>query len=100
MTFAANSAESNAELVRNAVETVFNQHRVDAIEQFFAESFVQHSPYVPHGGRRELAQWWRRTVEAIPDIAGPIEHLVASGDRVAVFRTLKGTIRKDMPELG
>lgn len=93
------AAESNVKLVLRAIETVFDKHDVDAIDEFFSPDFVQHSPYAPPGGKRELAQWWRRTVDAIPDIRGAVEHVVASEDSVTVFRTLKGTIRKDMPDL-
>ena len=100
MTVTSNESGSNVELVLGALETVFNQHRTEAVDAFFAEDFVQHSPYVPPGGRRELAEWWRRTVEAMPDVHGVVEHVVAARDRVVVFRTLKGTVRKDMPELG
>jgi predicted SnoaL-like aldol condensation-catalyzing enzyme len=91
---------ANAELVLSAIEQIFNQHDLNAIDEFFSDRFVQHSPYVPAGGRRELSEWWKRTVDAIPDLRGSVDHVVAGGNQVAVFRTLKGTIRKDMPDLG
>jgi steroid delta-isomerase-like uncharacterized protein len=100
MIIASKESEPNVKLVLSAIETVFNRHNVDAVDEFFSESFVQHSPYVPPGGKKELAQWWQRTIEAIPDVNGAVEHVVAAQDRVAVFRTLKGTIKKDLPELG
>ncbi len=100
MIVTSKQSESNARLVLNAIDTVFDQHNIDAIDEFFFQDFVQHSPYVPSGGKSELAEWWRRTVDAIPDIRGAIEHVVATDGSVSVFRTLKGTIKKDMPELG
>jgi predicted SnoaL-like aldol condensation-catalyzing enzyme len=100
MIVTSKESESNAKLVLEALETVFNQHDIGAVDQFFSESFVQHSPYVPPGGRLELAQWWQRTVEAMPDVDGTVEHVIAAGDCVVVFRKLKGTVRKDMPDLG
>jgi predicted ester cyclase len=93
-------SEANVRLVLDAIESVFNRHDIGAVDTFFAEDFVQHSPYVPPGGRQELADWWRRTVEAIPDVRGSVEHVVAAQDGVAVFRTLSGTVRKDLPEFG
>ena len=91
------NSQLNATLVLKAIETIFDDHRVDAFDQFFDPNFVQHSAYVPPGGRRELAQWWQIIVEAIPDIRGTVEHVIATEDSVAVFRTLKGTIKKDLP---
>jgi predicted SnoaL-like aldol condensation-catalyzing enzyme len=99
MIVTSREANSSVKLVLQAIETVFDGHDVDAIDEFFAPDFVQHSPYAPPGGKRELAEWWRRTVDAIPDIRGVVEHVVASEDSVTVFRTLKGTITKDMPDL-
>jgi predicted ester cyclase len=96
----ANDSESKVKRVLSALETVFNDHDIGAVDEFFSSDFVQHSPYVPPGGRQELAEWWRRTVDAIPDLRGSVDHVVAAKDSVAVFRTLKGTIKKDMPEFG
>ena len=100
MIVTSRESEPNVQVVLGAIETVFNRHETGAVDIFFSDDFVQHSPYVPPGGKRELAQWWRRTVEAIPDISGAVEHIVAAEDTVAVFRTLRGTVRKDLPELG
>jgi predicted SnoaL-like aldol condensation-catalyzing enzyme len=93
-------ASSNVKLVMKAIETVFDQHEIGAIDQYFSKEFVQCSPYVPPGGRDELAAWWRHTVDAIPDIRGTIDQVVAAENRVVVFGTLKGTITNDMPEMG
>ena len=100
MIVASRESEPNVKLVLDALETVFNQHNIGAVEEFFSQDFVQHSPYVPPGGRKELAEWWQRTVDAMPDVHGTVEHVVAVKDCVTVFRTLTGTIRKDMPEFG
>jgi predicted SnoaL-like aldol condensation-catalyzing enzyme len=93
-------SEPNVNLVLSTIETVFNKHDVGAIDTFFSQNFVQHSPYVPPGGKQELKEWWRRTVEAMPDLRGRVDHVVAARDTVAVFRTLKGTVKKDMPDFG
>ena len=70
MIVTSREANSSVKLVLQAIETVFDGHDVDAIDEFFAPDFVQHSPYAPPGGKRELAEWWRRTVDAMPDIRG------------------------------
>jgi predicted SnoaL-like aldol condensation-catalyzing enzyme len=100
MTIGSQQAHANAKLVLNAIENIFDRHDIGAIDQFFSPDFIQHSPYVPPGGPKELAAWWRHTVDAIPDIRGAIEHVVAAHNQVVVFRTLKGTVSKDLPDLG
>jgi predicted SnoaL-like aldol condensation-catalyzing enzyme len=100
MIVSSKQSEPNVNLVLSTIETVFNKHDVSAIDKFFSQNFVQHSPYVPPGGKRELKEWWQRTVDAIPDFRGSVEHVVAAGDSVVVFRKLKGTIKKDLPEFG
>ena len=100
MIVSSKESEANVNLVLSTIETVFDEHDVGAVDRFFSQNFVQHSPYVPAGGKRELKEWWQRTVEAIPDLRGSVEHVVAAEDSVVVFRKLRGTIKKDMPELG
>jgi predicted ester cyclase len=83
-----------------ALQVVFAEHRVDQIDRLFSPDFVQHSPYASPGGRDELRQWWAGMVDAIPNVTTTVEQMVASDDRVAVFRTVRGTIRKDLDAFG
>ena len=94
------STTTNAEFVRSAFERVFSGHRVDDIDRYFAEDFVQHSPYVAPGGREELKQWLKRTVTAIPDLEYEVNDIVSGGDDVVIFAHVKGTIEGDLPEYG
>jgi predicted SnoaL-like aldol condensation-catalyzing enzyme len=86
--------------VKTALQVVFAEHRVDQIDRLFSPDFVQHSPYASPGGRDELRQWWAGMVDAIPNVTTTVEQMVASDDRVAVFRTVRGTIRKDLDAFG
>lgn len=92
--------ERNREVVNGALQTVFTGHRVDLIDQYFAEDFVQHSPYVPPGGREELKQWWAGMVYAVPDITSTTTQTVSKCTDVVTFRTVTGTVVHDLPSLG
>jgi predicted SnoaL-like aldol condensation-catalyzing enzyme len=89
-----------SEIVQGALQTVFSEHRLDQIDRFFAPDFVQHSPYASPGGREELRQWWAGIVDAIPDVTTTVEQLLPGDDRVAVFRSVEGTLRKNLDAFG
>src|SRR6266508_4356544 len=91
---------ANTERVRAAFQRIFTDHQTGDIDLFFAENFVQHSPYVAPGGRAELAQWLATTVNSIPDLKYAITDMVAAGDAVVVFATVTGTIEHDLPDYG
>jgi predicted SnoaL-like aldol condensation-catalyzing enzyme len=93
-------SDTNAEVVQQALKVVFSEHRLDRIDEFFSPDFVQHSPYASPGGRDELRQWWAGIVDAIPDVTTTVEQTLAAGDRVAVLRVVRGTIRNDLPAFG
>ncbi len=90
------SSSTNMEIVQRALQVIFSEHQLDQIDQLFSPDFVQHSPYANPGGRDQLRQWWAGIVDAIPNITTTVEHTVAADDRVAVFRVVRGTIRKDL----
>lgn len=89
--------QQNVAVVRAALQSVFTEHRFDQIEHYFAENFVQHSPYAAPGGRDELKQWWTAVVAAIPDVTTTVEQVVADNDRVAAFRVVHGTLQGELP---
>ena len=93
-------AETSIKVVQDALQVVFSEHRLNRIDEFFSPDFVQHSPYASPGGRDALRQWWAGIVDAIPDVTTTVEQILASGDRVAVFRAIHGTIRKDLDAFG
>jgi predicted SnoaL-like aldol condensation-catalyzing enzyme len=88
------------EIVRAALQNVFSERRVDQIDRYFAEDFVQHSPYASPGGRDELRQWWAGIVEAMPDVTTTVQQLVSGDDRVGLLRVVEGTMRGDLPAFG
>jgi predicted SnoaL-like aldol condensation-catalyzing enzyme len=104
------ATERNEQVVSTALRVVFAEHRVDQIDRFFADDFVQHSPYAAPGGREELKQWWAAVITAIPDVTTTMSQTTALGlERVPIvanctdvvtFRTVSGTIAQDLPEFG
>jgi predicted SnoaL-like aldol condensation-catalyzing enzyme len=90
--------------VLTAVHAVFTEHRVDQIDDFFTEDFIQHSPLIPpdNAGREGLKQWLSSIVAAIPDLAYlPVaDQQLTDGDRVLVVADVRGTIQGDLPLYG
>ncbi len=67
----------NIIVVQTALQVVFNEHRVDQIDAFFTEDFIQHSPLVSpdQAGRDGLKRW-------------------------LIFADVQGTIQADLPAYG
>jgi predicted SnoaL-like aldol condensation-catalyzing enzyme len=103
LTKTENDAEKqNITVVQTALQVVFNEHRVDQIDRFFTEDFVQHSPLVSpdDAGRDGLKRWLTGIVTAIPDLTYFPSDPIADGDRVMVFADVQGTIQADLPAYG
>jgi len=83
---ASDSTEANARIVREFVETVYNEGRLDMIEKYIAPDFVDSSPGAPPDARgpafvREQA---KGTFALFPDLKFKNEDVIAQGDRVVV----------------
>ncbi len=78
------SAADNKAAVKRFFEEVFNQRKLDRIEQFIAPTYVNHNSLGliqgPEGVRRINAAEF----EAFPDIQTTIEDLIAEGDKVVI----------------
>ncbi len=92
----------NIIVVQTALQVVFNEHRVDQIDAFFTEDFIQHSPLVSpdQAGRDGLKRWLTSIVTAIPDLTYFPGDPIVDGDRVMVFADVQGTIQADLPAYG
>jgi len=58
------------------------------------------APTPRQAGRDSLKQWWAGQIAVIPDLTTTVEQILGSGDKVAVFRTVRGTIKNDIPAYG
>lgn len=93
---------TNEELVRAACKALWSDHDLDKADDYYAADFVPHYPSVgmqPVGpgpeGVKELA---RSILVSFPDYHETVEDLIASGDRVAVRLTLRGTNTGELPD--
>ena len=85
------SAEHNKEFTRRALEQIFNEGRVDLINQFVAENFVFRTiPGLPPGpfAFQMSLNMYRN---AFPDIHVTIDDVIAEDDKVVVRKTFHGT---------
>ena len=86
-------SEANKQVVRRAFEEVWNQRKLEAIDELFAPDFVFHSPAEPEpirgleGYRRFVA----RIREGFPDVRVRVEEILAEGDLVAARVTMEMT---------
>jgi steroid delta-isomerase-like uncharacterized protein len=83
-------AEQNKRLVLDALEQVFNAHRLDRVDQFFAEDYRQHNPHAGQG-RASVKSYFGMLFAAFPDWKGEVEHIIAEGDKVIMVVTWSGT---------
>jgi predicted SnoaL-like aldol condensation-catalyzing enzyme len=85
-------AERNKQLLKVLTLELWSARNEGAIDRFFSEDYVQHSPFAKPG-RQGVHDFFRAVTTAIPDLVVTLDHLFAEGDRVFAFLTWKGTQR-------
>jgi steroid delta-isomerase-like uncharacterized protein len=70
--------------------TMLNAHDPDLVDQFVAEDYINHNPFVADG-REANRQFWTGFFAALPDLRATMEDLVISGDRVVGRFVYRGT---------
>ncbi|MFN0152354.1 MAG: ester cyclase [bacterium] len=83
---ASEATEANARIVREFVEKVYNEGKLELIEKYIAPDFIDSSPGAPPDARgpafvREQAIG---TFALFPDLKFKNEDVIAEGDRVVV----------------
>ncbi len=86
--------EANKAVVQRYIDDIQNGHSLDAISDVFAEDFVDHTAsgggaFV--GGIEGLKQGYASFLRAFPDLHATVEALIAEGDKVVAYKTLRGT---------
>lgn len=84
--------EANRAIARYVAEAVWNQGRLEVIDEVFAPGFVNHDPSA-HQVRnaKALKRWIERLRTAFPDMHMTIEDMIAERDRVVVRWSWTGT---------
>ena len=86
------STEENKALMRRAYEEVFNNHNAEAIADFVAEDYVEHTPSPGQGpGIEGAKQYFRGLFTAFPDLHITVEDTIAEGDQVSARAHITGT---------
>ena len=85
-------SEENKALARRQLEEVFNKHNPDAVDEFFAPDYVNHTapPGMPNDreGVKAIAAMY---LGAFPDLKVTTELQVAEGDKVVSHWTMTAT---------
>lgn len=87
--------EANKALVKRFFEEVWNQHRIEILEELLTDDFVWHEPYNPDDlcGIDRARQFFEEQFTAFPDYSTTIEDLLGEGDRIALRWLGTGTHR-------
>ena len=87
-------SDQNKALSRRNFEEVWNQRKLEVIDQLVAANSVLHDPSAP-GGKVEGSKGYKQFVEiyltAFPDVRFTINDQIADGDKVATRWTGTGT---------
>ena len=88
----ANAEDRNAATYRRWFDEGCSRGNVDLVNELYAPDYVSHSlgPDLPPT-REGLTTFIRALREGMPDLACPVEEVVAEGDRVAGRFSLRGT---------
>src|SRR5680860_328764 len=99
------SAEQNKNLVRGAIEEIWNKGNYNNIEEIVSRDFIVHAdtPDEEIHGPEGAKQWFSQLREAFPDIHFTIIDQIAKEDRVVTHWTASGTHKgefKGIPPTG
>jgi steroid delta-isomerase-like uncharacterized protein len=91
------STETNKATVRRMIEQVWNEHRLDLIEEFFSEDVILHNAGLPSSsGLEAVRAATAMGLKAFPDQQQTIEGEIAEGDTVAAHWTVTGTHKGEL----
>lgn len=81
----ADQLEANKALVLKFIQTVFNDHQVDAGMELLHEDYIQHNQKVP-AGKEPMREAFKQGIETV---SAEVKQVIAEGDRVVVQMHLK-----------
>jgi steroid delta-isomerase-like uncharacterized protein len=86
-------SKENEALVRRYVEEVYDQRKLEVVDEIFAADFTLHDPDLPGGARgpEGIKRIVETFVDAFPDLQVTLEDEFSSGEKVVTRWTSKGT---------
>ena len=87
-------AGENAKVLRRMFDEVWNQGRLDVIDELYLEDFVAHYPPIFPSwgqGREGVKEFIRMARTAFPDYSEEVHEFVEAGDRITARYRVSGT---------
>jgi steroid delta-isomerase-like uncharacterized protein len=79
-------------LVRRLYEQVFNQRKIDALDQLLSPEFIDHNPPPGTSGRlEEVKRNFQEIITGFPDLRMSVEDQIAEGDKIVNRLIARGT---------
>lgn len=100
MATANRDTAANKDVARQVPEQLATERDLDMVDTLFAEDAVEHDPFGDYTGREEIREHLEGVLSAFPDMTATVEQIVAEGDTVAMWITLRGTHEGEMADLG
>lgn len=85
--------QENKAIVGRLLDEMNNQGNIEIIDELVGPDFVEHEenpPGIPHD-REGVKRVFRLYHSAFTDIHATIDHMIAEGDKVVVFMTVRAT---------
>ncbi len=82
--------ERNKELVKAFCEEVFVRHKLDSLDKFMRDDYIQHNPDAAQG-KAGFLEFFTVIFNALPDFKYTLRRIVAEGDMVWIYSTTTGT---------
>jgi predicted ester cyclase len=94
------STEENKAILRDSYEAIFNQHRVDRADEFYAANYLDHGADPRQApGLDGAKETWAAYIATVADLRATIEEMIAEGDKIAVAWTVRGTHRGELLDI-
>jgi steroid delta-isomerase-like uncharacterized protein len=86
-------SKENEALVRRYIEEVYDQRKLEVVEEIFAPDFTLHDPDMPGAGSgpEGIKRIVENAVGAFPDLRVTLEDELSSGEKVVTRFTFRGT---------
>jgi len=83
-------SEKNKELVKSFCEEVFVNHRLDSLDEFMLDDYIQHNPDAAQG-KAGFIDFFKTIFKAIPDFKYTLFKIAGDGDMVWIYSRTTGT---------